>query len=316
MEPRELYDPEDIEQLLIERAFDELLEEERAFVLRHLSDRTEYERMRALLLRMHTDEEDAPVVDADTSVRTHVMEVFRAQQQPQWRIWLNSIAAFATPREPVDLWRPALAFGALALVTSLAVTGLRDAAAPEADALAEVRQTPNPVPPPSAAEPGSTASNGTSSATVPTERSAAETTVEVPVVSNEAVVAPLEEAAEPPPGGIAEQLLAPSMAADEADDRSFIATDMATIAVDTVSIAPSMIESHIVLREELARNASTATGSTVLAQEVVKSTSVSKSKVLQSTSKEKRERKTSKTGDSDAAVADVGDLVGLLRAAW
>ena len=41
MEPRELYDPEDIEQLLIERAFDELLEEERAFVLRHLSDRTE-----------------------------------------------------------------------------------------------------------------------------------------------------------------------------------------------------------------------------------------------------------------------------------
>ena len=45
MERRELYEPEDIEQLLIERPYDELLEMERAFVLRHLSGRDEYEAM-------------------------------------------------------------------------------------------------------------------------------------------------------------------------------------------------------------------------------------------------------------------------------
>ena len=48
MERRELYDPEDIESLLQERGYDELLEEERAFVLRHLSGREEYEAMRTL----------------------------------------------------------------------------------------------------------------------------------------------------------------------------------------------------------------------------------------------------------------------------
>ena len=38
MERREHYDPEDIESLLQERGFDELLEEERAYVLRHLTE--------------------------------------------------------------------------------------------------------------------------------------------------------------------------------------------------------------------------------------------------------------------------------------
>ncbi len=316
MEPRELYDPEDIEQLLIERAFDELLEEERAFVLRHLSDRTEYERMRALLLHMHTDEEDAPVVDADTSVRAHVLDVFRAQQQPQWRIWLNSIAAFATPREPVNLWRPALAFGALALVTTIAVVGLRDAAAPEKDALAEVHQPTAPAAPPADAEHGSPAANG-SPAMDAADRSAAETLPgTLDVVSNEIEIADLEEANHQAPVERSDERFEPSIAADEAEDRSYIATNMSTVAADTLVSEPILIESHTVLREELARNASTATGSTVLAQEVVKSTSVAKFKMPQISSKEKAERKKTRADDGDAALADVGDLVGLLRAAW
>ena len=49
MERHERYDPEDIESLLSERGFDELLPDERAFVLRHVNGREEYERMRALL---------------------------------------------------------------------------------------------------------------------------------------------------------------------------------------------------------------------------------------------------------------------------
>mgnify|MGYP003380342745 CR=1 FL=1 len=72
MERRERYDPEDIESLLSERSFDELLEEERAYVLRHLTDRNEYETMRGLLLHMRTsDREQEPLVAPD-SVRSNV----------------------------------------------------------------------------------------------------------------------------------------------------------------------------------------------------------------------------------------------------
>ena len=45
MERTERYDPEDLEQLMLERSFDELLGEERAFALRHLQGRAEYEQM-------------------------------------------------------------------------------------------------------------------------------------------------------------------------------------------------------------------------------------------------------------------------------
>jgi hypothetical protein len=91
MERREQYDPEDIESLLYERSFDELLEEERAYVLRHLSGRAEYEAMRTLLLELRTNDAQAPPLEPLPSVRANVMEAFRAQRQPQWRIWLNSI---------------------------------------------------------------------------------------------------------------------------------------------------------------------------------------------------------------------------------
>ncbi len=142
MERRELYDPEDIEQLLIERAYDDLLEEERSFVLRHLTGRAEYEAMRALLLRVHEDERPAGSLDADPEVRTHVIDVFRAQQRPQWRIWLNTVQAFLLPREASAMWRPALALGSLALLVTFSVINLRTQDKAGTNALAEVKQQP------------------------------------------------------------------------------------------------------------------------------------------------------------------------------
>ncbi|HRF81766.1 MAG TPA: hypothetical protein PL070_16935 [Flavobacteriales bacterium] len=97
MERHERYDPEDIEGLLSERGFDELLPDERAFVLRHLSGREEYERMRALLHYVRPDERDRGTIEPEDRVRTNVLEAFRAQQQPQWRIWLNGISLWLAP---------------------------------------------------------------------------------------------------------------------------------------------------------------------------------------------------------------------------
>lgn len=116
MERREHYQPEDIESLLHERAYDELLEEERAFVLLHLSGKEEYEAMRSLLSRVREDDRRTPQLVADSAVREHVLTAFRAQQRPQWSIWLNSLGALLWPKEMSAMWRPALALASVALL--------------------------------------------------------------------------------------------------------------------------------------------------------------------------------------------------------
>jgi len=126
MERRERYDPEDIESLLTERSFDELLEEERAYVLRHLTDKNEYETMRGLLLHMRTgDREQDPLV-APESVRSNVINAFRAQQRPKWQIWLNSVGTLIWPKEMSGMWRPALAFASLAVLITAGVLLVRN----------------------------------------------------------------------------------------------------------------------------------------------------------------------------------------------
>lgn len=138
MDRRERYDPEDIETLMQERSFDELLEEERAYVLRHVSDRAEYEAMRALLLHLRDTPQDHGPIEADPAIRGKVMQAFRAQQQPEWRIWLNSVRAWLVPENAFALWRPALAFASLALVIGTAVILMQQVPDPTAE-LAEIR---------------------------------------------------------------------------------------------------------------------------------------------------------------------------------
>lgn len=153
MERHERYDPEDIESLLSERGFDELLPDERAFVLRHMSGRDEYERMRALLHYVRPDERDRGTIEPEDRVRANVLAAFRAQQQPQWRIWLNGISLWLAPKEASahPLWRPALAFGSLALLIVAGVVAVRqfDGIGQPA-AVAELKQEEiSPAPPPS-----------------------------------------------------------------------------------------------------------------------------------------------------------------------
>ncbi len=140
MERREQYDPEDIEQLLLERPYDELLEEERAYVLRHLAGRAEYDAMRALLLTVRHDEGEHAVTDASPEVRERVLDVFRAQQKPQWTIWLNSVKAFLFPKDVSAFWKPALAFASLAAIVSVCVIGFRSLGDKSPEVLADLKQ--------------------------------------------------------------------------------------------------------------------------------------------------------------------------------
>jgi hypothetical protein len=125
MERREHYDPEDIEQLLMERGFDELLDEERAYVLRHLSGREEYEAMRSLLMTVQRTETSPDLLDPEEAVRDRVLEAFREQHRPGWRVWLNSVGATLLPRDASAMWRPALALGAIALLIGAALWLMR-----------------------------------------------------------------------------------------------------------------------------------------------------------------------------------------------
>lgn len=142
MERREHYDPEDIERLLQERDFDQLLEEERAYVLRHLESRNEYESMRALLHQVRND--DQPAVEADDDVREHVMRAFRQEHRPQWQIWLNSVAALLRPQEgmAMPMLRPALVVATLALLVTAGVWVMKQSSTSEDQPLAELKAKP------------------------------------------------------------------------------------------------------------------------------------------------------------------------------
>ncbi|MBL8003376.1 MAG: hypothetical protein JNL05_15590 [Flavobacteriales bacterium] len=172
MERREHYDPEDIEQLLMERGFDELLEEERAYVLRHLSGRDEYESMRRLLMEVQRTEPDHDLLEADLRVRNTVMGAFRERNRPQWQVWLNSVGAWMLPRDASAIWRPALAVASLAAVIGLSVWYLNGRGS--GTELAEVRpeaapKKERPAPPPSTDAPAQGAVATEAEVAVPTD---------------------------------------------------------------------------------------------------------------------------------------------------
>ncbi|MGV9013970.1 MAG: hypothetical protein ACOH13_15370 [Flavobacteriales bacterium] len=140
MEPTERYDPEDLEHLMLERRFDELLEEERTFALRHLTGRAEYERMRALLLHVREERTEQGTLDAPPKVREHVLRAFREQQRPQWKIWLNSVGGFLLPERPAQYWRPALALGTVAVLVFASLFTWRTMGTDGNKVLAEVKE--------------------------------------------------------------------------------------------------------------------------------------------------------------------------------
>ena len=138
MDKRERYDPEDLESLLCERAFDELLAEERAYVLRHVSGRDEYEAMRATLGYLRAHPPGRLPITADPEVRDRVLVAFRQAHKPKWRIWLNSISLWMVPEQPALLWRPILALATVALLVVAGVSWFRGQNGLE-NAVAEVK---------------------------------------------------------------------------------------------------------------------------------------------------------------------------------
>lgn len=138
MENREQYDPDDLEHLMLERSFGDLMEEERAFALRHVADAAEYGRMRALLQQVHAQDRDLGAQDAGPEVRERVLQAFRSRQRPEWRFSMNSFGAAFLPSRSSGMWRPALVLGALVLAVLTVVQVRRASEAAKPAQLAEV----------------------------------------------------------------------------------------------------------------------------------------------------------------------------------
>jgi hypothetical protein len=86
------YDPEDLESLMMHKSFEELLPEERAFVLRHISSPSEYEHLRTLLITTLSEWQSEDTLPGK-HIKQNVMKEFRKQHEEKagWRIWLNSL---------------------------------------------------------------------------------------------------------------------------------------------------------------------------------------------------------------------------------
>lgn len=258
MERRELYDPEDIESLLSERSFDELLEEERAYVLRHLSGREEYEAMRSLLLDLRDTERDAEPLEPDAGVRDRVLQVFRDQQQPRWRVWLNSVGPLVMPRDLSNLWRPALAFGTLALLVVVGIWVVNSTGVQKNAELAEVRR---PEPPSKASEANTGAlSELDSTPSEPfrtlTESNQAPGLMAPVAVQEEAVAAEIQEDLNEPAADL--ELAAGATTDALAEKREQVSTTATAAEQADMVMAPEQEYSRTIGTRELSQNQSLA----------------------------------------------------------
>ncbi|HEY0978961.1 MAG TPA: hypothetical protein VGE21_15935 [Flavobacteriales bacterium] len=307
MERREQYDPEDLEHLLLERSFDELLEEERAYALRHLSGKAEYEAMRTLLLSMADPGMRPPPMDADPVVRDRVLHAFREQRSHRPSFRLNSVKAWFWPENASAFWKPALAFGSLAAVVTLGVLMMQqEPLGPNPVALVKEEQT---APERSADLRADSAVPATTSTAATVEETQgrnagsaelAELRKEEPVVSAKGAVASDAPAS---PTAVMDMDLA-AAEREEAEDRQVAPTATALMEKES-SMGETFSTTHVVPAEELARNMSSANVTLEGARKSEARTADVKFKRLKD-----------KT-DAETRSAEVGpELLALLRAAW
>lgn len=313
MERREQYDPEDIESLLMERPFEELLPEERAFVLRHLKDADDYEAMRATLNALRNLHEDNEPMVADATVRENVMAAFRDQRRPRLQIWLNGVGALFIPGESRGFWMPSLRLASLAAVVGIGVWGLYRVGGGMQDAgLAQLNEAEKEEAPPGVQP------TPTEEANAPEAASA--TADSAPIVSNWSAQADAVVQAEPSEEGLAKNI--------DVEDLTFVDAPAHSRSADEASMGE--VEEHVALYDAAALDsvaqpsparAARPTSDAAVAREeqLVEVAAVSKKKT-ESEADSRRERKKDQDFRSDAESASSqaldAKLLSLQNAAW
>ena len=108
MKKKNTYNPEDLEDLLLNKSFDELLESEQEFVLQHIDSIKEYNELRNTLLSIKDYSKNNEQIIAEPKVKEELLELFEKENKKAfWFLNLNSIGAFLFPKNTPVFRKPA-----------------------------------------------------------------------------------------------------------------------------------------------------------------------------------------------------------------
>jgi len=93
MDNKHKYEPEDLEHLMLNKSFDQLLPDEKQFVEQHVDSVEEYESMRALLLEIIEISEVRTSIKPNPAIRKRLIKQFKAAETKK-AIWWQSLNPF------------------------------------------------------------------------------------------------------------------------------------------------------------------------------------------------------------------------------
>jgi len=93
MKEKKIYDPEDLNKLLRNKSFDQLLSEEKDFVKEHIDSSAEYAKLRNLLLNIEDQAWDE-TPDPNPRVKEFLVRKHASTKKKTMKVWLNGFFGF------------------------------------------------------------------------------------------------------------------------------------------------------------------------------------------------------------------------------
>lgn len=117
MTTKNTYNPEDIEALLTNKTFDELLPEEKEFVLQHVESKDEYTLLRTTLLAIKKSSENDELIEANPKIKEDLLLLMedKARRGAGW-FNLNGLWSFLFPEDVFMFKKPGFQLASFAVV--------------------------------------------------------------------------------------------------------------------------------------------------------------------------------------------------------
>lgn len=119
MDQNNTYFPEDIEQLLVTKTYEELLPEEEKFVLQHVDSKDEYKLMRNTLLAIKNEISNHESLKPDPQIKTDLLSLMEEKKRRTGWFNLNSFWGFLFPEEANFFQKPGFQFASVAILVGL-----------------------------------------------------------------------------------------------------------------------------------------------------------------------------------------------------
>ncbi len=123
MDQEYTYQPEDMEELLLNKSFKELLPEEKKFVLNHLESEVAYNQMRDTLLAIKKTADQDNLITPETHVKHDLLALLDKKKKRGVWFTLNGVWAFLFPQDETWYRKPAFQFASLALLVTIGFLG-------------------------------------------------------------------------------------------------------------------------------------------------------------------------------------------------